>query len=772
MPFEAVDHLTIDGFRYHFNNFKRFSIPLELPQLQAIRLQPPNIDAEVQSFEGGITANDLDATGNYYRSALGMEQVGPVNATMTPQIRVGRRVDALGTTPPAVLGLTSLFSQSGRLIAGSVSGAIYEWTGTTYVLRDTLPAQVGKWLTVGNAYVAYYATAPGYSFSAVSSTGAFTDVVTSAPSQGAGCYAAAWVYNTSNAPVVYRIDNASAPTSGGFAANFVSHSVGSSSVLTSFLLDEPESFGGMFVAGNTFHFTGADSVDNNGSFYTYTIGGTPQRVAQIRDNYVVSGVLFRGTEYYGMRHGGRLYTLSGGNLTLVREFNTTHPLSAVSVLQDALWVAFEGASSTGRAQIWKYDGVSWSQPFARDITNLESVNAIDSYANNLVVALTNTTTVSQNLYEVSSDDYRQIGQLELPDVVYGVPSLEKSYIHTRIQHSALLDGQSVRVTHRLDNSTVETTDGTNSALGSVETIIPFPVETIGSRLRPQVHFTAASTTAGSTKALTAYSAGIRAAPLPPEREVWTADLMLTNSLYNDGTSDSRDALEKYERLLELKRSGRTFQAIDPFRESSATTLPRAAMMAKIDAQLPLEWEAQQLASNAGGAYLSVPIRFSQVYGDVVGPSNLDFENDAAGATAISSWTYSATTSSGSASISTAVNTFRTGNKSVALTFSGTPTLFNISQTITGLVGGRYYTVGGYIKRTLSAGQVYIEVSSTGLGVRTDELTSATDAEFDWYERTFMLPTANTALTVRLGGTSAGGAMPTGTVHFDGLRVIE
>ncbi len=771
MPFEAVDHLTIDGFRYHFQNFKRFSVPLELPQLQAIRIQPPNIDAEVQTFDGGVKADDLNATGNYYRSSLGMEQVGPVNSTLTPQIRVGRRVDALGTTPPAVLGLRTLFPTGGRLLAGSVSGAVYSWDGTTYALQDTLPDETGAWITVGNAVVAFNANTPGYSYILRGTTGAFTDVVTTAANSGAGCYGAVVVFDSSNDYVVYRTNNASSPSSGG-QASLDRMTIGSSTPADGFLLDEPQSFGGMFVVGNTINLTGADTANNLGAFYTYTHGGTLTRVAQVRDNYPISGAYFRGAAYYGMRHGGQIYRLSGNTLELVREFNTTQQIKALSVLRDALWVGFEGASTTGRAQIWKYDGVGWSQPFARDITNLESVNAINSYANNLVVALTNTTTVSQNLYEVSSDDYRQIGQLELPDVVYGVPSLEKSYIHTRIQHSPLLDGQSVRITHRIDNSTVETTDGTNSALGSVETIIPFPVETVGSRLRPQAHFTAASTTAGSTKALTAYSAGIRAAPLPPEREVWTADLMLTNSLYNDGTSDSRDALEKYERLSELKRNGRTFQAIDPFRESSATSIPRAAMMAKIDAQLPLEWEAQQLASNAGGAYLSVPIRFSQVYGDVVGPSNLDFENDAAGATAITSWTYSATTSSGSASISTAANAFRTGNKSVALTFSGTPTLFNISQTITGLTGGRYYTVGGYIKRTLSAGQVYIEVSSTGLGVRTDELTSATDTEFDWYERTFQLPTANTAITVRLGGTSAGGAMPTGTVHFDGLRVIE
>ncbi len=782
MPFEAVDHLTIDGYRYHFNNFRRFSIPLELPQLQAVRVQPPNIDAEVQGFDGGLSPQDLDATGSFYRDAVGMEPTGPVGAITKRALKVGRSivpVDSSGAT--GLTGLSSLVNGpgAGALIAGAATnGNVYQYVagGTPeWSLLDAVPAgAVTKILNYKNGVVVYNATNANWSYTA-GGLGALVDLTITAT--GNACYDAVVGY-TNGVPIIYRVVDVDSNTT-GFVAG-VRSTTNSDSTVETFIgpLKERNSRGGAVAGGGNVYVCGAQLAPNyTGTVYQISGGGL-QDIVTLSDNYMIGGAWFHGAAYFAAALGGRLYRLNGNTLELVQEFPLPNVSAddlgrwAIKVWGGSLYVIGEDSNTANRIRVWRSDdGVTWSSPYYHDTTGgaITSVNDIAvsaEFISGLMIAVTSAAT-GQIAYQFSSGFVPPTARLEFPDVVYGTPAINKSYIHGRLNHSPLLSGQSVRLTHFLNNSTVETTDGTNSNVGSVETIIPFPVETVGTRLRPRWNLTAASAS-GTSQQLTVYSGGVRAAPLPVEREVWTADLMLTNSLYNDGTSDSRDALEKYERLLELKRSGRTFQAIDPFRESSATTLPRSAMMAKIDAQLPLEWEAQQLASNQGGAFITVPIRFSQVYGDVVGPLNFDFENDAAGATAITGWTYSATTSSGSASISTAVNTFRTGSKSIALTFSGTPTLFNISQTITGLVGGRYYTVGGYLKRQMSAGVACIEVSSTGLGVRTDEIASATDTEFDWYERTFQLPIANSAVTVRIGATGT----PAGTLWADGVRVIE
>ena len=774
MPFEAVDYLTIDGYRYHFRNFKRFSIPVELPQLQAVRIQPPNIDAEVQSFEGGITANDLDATGNYYRDALGMEPVGPPNAETLPWLRVSKMMAELGATP-AILGFMALRPYKNLLIAGGATdGQIYSYDGSSWELHDTLPFIPNVFVRWGSFLFAHSQSNANWSYSSAA-TNTWTDQT--AALVGSACYGAVPVhYNTTEVDYIYRVVD----DSSGFAAQLRRSSSNGPADTTEVMLaqlSEPVSRGGMVIDGNTLYLTGANIETDtpSGTVYSHSIstGGVGVApVGQFGSNYAVQAALFRGKVYFGMQLRGELYVLDGGDLRLLRTFDTTYPVKAMTTANGALWVAVINTDLT-RILIWRYDGETWSQPYYFNLGTLTptGLNALTFYRERPVIGLANATAGVCAL-EVTSGTYNQTGFIEEPDVVYGAPGLKKGYLHGRLQHTALKAGQSIRLTHKLNGSTVETTDGTNADVGSVETIIPFPPETVGTRLRPKWYLNAASATGGSTNTITAYSAGVRATPLPPEREVWTADLALTNSVYNDGTTDTRDALEKYERLLELKRTGRMFQVVDPFRESSATSLPRAAMMAKIDAQVPLEWDAGQLASNQGGADIRVPIRISQALGDVVGPLNLDFENDAAGTSGanITGWAQSPTTSSGAASISTAQ--FKTGAKSIALTFSGTPTLYAETQTFTGLVGGRYYTVAGNIKRSLSAGMVYIEVSSTGLGVRTDELTSAMDADFDWYERTFQLPAANTALTLKLQGSSAGGAMPTGTVWFDSVRLME
>ncbi len=790
MPFEAVDYITLDGFRYAFNNFKRFSIPTELPQIEAIKVQPPYIDFETQSFDGGMTAAAGGATANYYRDAVALEQVSTIDGDVErPYLQTGRALVPVGTTGATVLtrSRAAINWRQGQLYLGAATSAgVYKYNGTSWALIDTLATgTITAFAQYRDRLVAMLSGTADWEWTTATGVAAFTPIALT--TGGGGCWAVTEtaVPFGSTGGVLYRIVDLDNNVEGNGRAGLRRFTPDSSVETVCGFLEEGWSRSPIIQDdGGTIYITGAafSAEPFSAQIYKYAgqaASGSLVPIARMNGDIFSAAAYFRGTPYFGTKLRPQLYRYANNGLELVKSFpfyaaTDGDPTWSLYVDNDRLLAAgvYDDVGQNS-IRIYSFDGEAWSQPYTQEAftSNIFAAGpmalAPAGVGHKLVVAaVTNTT--GGFAFEVSTATYSAVSQLQMADVVYGSPTVQKSYVHGRIQHSALLSGQSVRLTHRLDGSTVETTDGTNVGVGSKETVIPFPVETVGSRLHPRWYLNAASATGGSTKSITVYSAGVRAAPLPVEREVWTADLVLTNNQWNDGTSDSRDALEKYERLVELKRGGRTFQAIDPFRESSATTLPRAAMMAKIDAQLPLEWDAQQLASNAGGAYISVPIRFSQVYGDVVGPSNLDFENDAAGATAITGWTYSATTSSGSASISTAVNTFRTGSKSVALTFSGTPTLFNISQTITGLTGGRYYTVGGYLKRQMSAGVACIEVSSTGLGVRTDEIASATDAEFDWYERTFQLPVANSAITVRVGATGT----PAGTLWLDGVRCIE
>ena len=785
MAFEAVDYLTIDGYRYHSRNFKRFSIPVELPQLQAVRIQPPNIDAEVQSFEGGISEMDLDATGNFYRDARGMEAVAPAGVGLERRaLRVGRQIvptNSSGAT--AITGFQTVHHYFGkqRIVAGAATnGGIYNYDGSTWQLIDTLPAGTPtKFVQVDTHLAVFNSTNPDWAYT--SGVGTTYTLRAIAAASGIGTYAAVAMYAPSGAgdagrQRVYRVVDYDKVWSNGNGAGVrMIPAVSATTELYVGQLDESYSRGGMIVAGGNLYVCGANIVGPySGSVYQLSgATGDIDKIAEISDNYLVSAAYYRGEIYFGAQLGGRLYKLSGNTLELVREFpiaglptESDKAVRALFVYGDKLWVAgVNDDSSRNIIRLWNYDGEAWSSPHVSQPQG-STIHRINGVAPAAIipklVLVGESDTTGRHSWEVSTATVSQTGELELPDVVYGAPAIRKSYIHGRIQHSPLLAGQSVRLTHKINDSTVETTDGTNADVGSVETIIPFPVEAVGTRLRPKAYFNAASATAGSTNTLVAYSAGVRATPLPVEREVWTADLALTNSVYNDGTTDTRDALEKYERLLELKRTGRVFQVVDPFRVSSATSLPHAAMMAKIDAQVPLEWDAGQLASNQGGADIRVPIRISQALGDVVGPLNLSFENDAAGATAITGWSFVG--SSGSASISTAQ--FRVGTKSVALTYAGS--FGGMSQTITGLTGGRYYTVGAYIKRSLSAGAFSIEVTSTGLGVRTPILTSATDADFDWYEQTFQLPSANSAVIIRLAST----ASASGTVWVDDVRFTE
>jgi len=775
MTFKVLDYLTLGDQRFRYNDFRRFTIPVDLPQLQAKRSQPPFIDYEQTGFAGGITNDDGNDEGNTYRSALGMEPIGP-DANPGNWLRIGKQIRKLLTGVPPV---EAILPFKGLLVLGGTSTAgittIQTWNGTGVAQQDALPNGCKKLIAFQNNAIAFNNQNGDYSYD-LDATGAWTDVVTT--SSGTGCHVGAVVYSGTTSRL-YRVIDEQGATGNPARLSWLPSPGGADTVIGTL----EEKFSRAMVSdGTTLYFAGAETSANSvwGTIYKYD-GTNISIMARLTSDYAVSAVILDGKSYWGTLNG-HVYVLDGTIWSRLRTFNTvgvSQPLRGLYATADALYVSFVDAT-TSNITIWRYDGTAWSQPHTHPFTPVGVIaGELSLYEGRLVIADPNSTA---GPFEVGATNYAASGRVELQDIVYGVPGTPKSYAVASLSHVPLVAGQSVQLRHTLENSTTEVTDGTNSAIGETETELPLPLQTVGARLRPHFYITNATavgapSTAGSSNQFIVYGGRVRAIALPSERQVWQGNLVLRQENFNDGTTDPYDPLEKFESLQALKSGGKAFQALDPFREATATaTGVKAAMMAMFDGQQHLEWSMSHL--QAGGvlsADFKVPVRMVQAFPDIP-INNPSFEADAAGTSGanITGWTQTPGTSTGAASVSTGV-TAPDGSRSLALTFAtgvAGPSLYGVTQTITGLTGGRYYTVGGYLRRQMSAGLVYIEVSSTGLQVRTRELASATDSAFTWYQRTFQLPAANTAVTLRVQGSSGAGADPVGTLWADKVRLSE
>lgn len=775
MAFGGVNFLTIAGMKVKFTEFRRFTIDVQGSEIQAQRTQPPFIDYSQDGFAGGInTSAEANDAGNTVNSMLAMEPIGP-DGNAGPWLRIGkqiRRVTALAASHQAA----DIMAFKGKLIIASTSTdagfSIQQWNGTALTTEAGLPnGGAHRLFTYRNNAVAFNDRNPGYNYD-LDATGAWTSA-SNGTASGSGVHAAASIYASSTARLYFAADEGAG--AGTQAVIRYLEALGAAATAAATL--EERFCRAMIADGTTIYIAGADTTTAAVWGTLYSLSGTTLSVvARLADDYIVAAEKFKGQLYFGTNNG-KLYVLEGDELTLVRTFNIdlvgppAQQLRGIHATPEALWVGFTEQSGTLLA-IWRFDGEAWTQPHIYPSTpaNL-NVNRLVTYQGRRVLNVGST----HGIYEVSSGNFCSSGRVELNDVLYG-GQFPKGWVEVAAYHSALKVGQSVQLRHKLNGSTAEITDTINEAVGSVESILAFNAGTVGARVRPHLYLTnvtatGAGSTAGSTNTIELYGARVRALAAPGEKEIWTAELDLRqrSEAFSDGTTDRFDALAKFHYLQARKDDGGDFQAIDPFREDTATGTPKAAMMARFDNQEPFEWDLGQLAT---GAEILVPVKMVQSRGDVGTLSNGNFEADAVGTSGnnITAWTQTATTSSGQASISTAQ--FAVGAKSLALTMDGTPQIYGMTQTITGLTGGRYYTIRGRIKRSLSAGQFNIQVSSTGLVANTEFLTSATDDEFYEYRRVFQLPAANSAATIRLQGTSAGGANPTGTVWVDGVRLTE
>lgn len=787
MAISTVDFLLLNNQHYTIKQgeFRRFPLPLEIPQLDAQRVQSPFVDGVVTGFQSGLGLKSVGAAGTGYYDAEGMAPVDqaplPLSLTTPLALKIGRGMTARSSVTGS-MGLQLLTTFRNYLV-GFPRGdqAIWDWDGTTFAKRTDAGWTTGfatlgyaQWGRSGTGVIGYlyFGTSDGqilrYTGGAISwralLVGSATDAVLLGTTEhvvttSQRLLAAYSVLSTINVVKLGLLDPANPATPTEIAA----------------LPHDIVSCGRTFFDTAYFFAYERESRATRGTLYSFPINSTAAAdvtpLAHVKDDIIYSMEWFKGALYCGMGWGGRVCKLATNALEEVLHVGTVEPPAALpasdaiyglTVWADSLyaWV-YNSAGTTGRR--WELyrtdDGVAWHLMSVGGVDTTATAGGLAVFQQKLVLADREATDGSVHDVDPSTSRLTSASLIG-PNRTFGVSGIPFRWREMTLQHSALLSGQAVDGRYILDDGT-ETSVAINRDIGATSTRIVLPDTLRGFKFRPAWYFTN-----GASQDLTVYGESVRALPAPETREVWEGTLELAprgSGQWSDAIADTDDALVKLERLQALAKTGQTFQAVDMFRDG--TTVKRA-MQAVFDPQVPLQ---PTVYDSQAGPQIDVPIRLVQAGSPQNFLKNASFEQDAVGA-APTDWATVVGTGT-SALVSSAV-TAQDGDKILAMIFDGVSASYGRRASTFNLTSGRYYTLSGYIRRTTTGGTVRIVLydgSGTSIGPTTS-LGAATDSAFIRYSVTFQVAAANnpTGCFVEVQGIST----PVGTCYFDAIMLEE
>lgn len=766
MTVAAKDYLTINGTRYRVkpNGFGRTQQAIEVSQFSGKRPQSPFIDAEVIGFQNGEGATTVDDNGTQVASAFGFEPVNAATVTGNQPIKVGRSIATATSITAAETTIIAIYEWDDNAIYFIVSNAkkvykwaasaitTYDWSGTVNSL-PTFPSKMVLFngrlnIALQNGHIIQFDKTSFYDIGVGEANAATILGVASTVRKLWLSYNNGISYSTQ-----YTMSEG-----GTFTAiqNCAGHVEIGCVVGGTVYIATKEAGNAEYTTCRIFSFA-ADAT------------GSKTWIAELPDDRVTAMIEHKGGVALGMSWGGSVRLLSGTTITEILHAGALtgggsgsafggEAIHALASHGGRLYAAGYDSSQASGQRTWLrvYNGSGWLLMAYGGNDLSTTITAIARAAGQFYLGSADSNT-DVRLYQLASSTRLTSATLDLPKYVFGAPSVRKQMVSITVRHSALINGQAVQAKYSLDDGSY-VTSVTDQDIGATVSQFVLPTGTTGYGIKPRLVLTNVT---GSD--LIIYNVAVRCLPSPPVNELWDAALVLhpgIGQVWNDATADTVEANAKFDTLAALRATGAPFQAIGPMWDGS---VPVRAMPAVFDAQSPLQ---AQMRQRSDGVELELPIKLIQAWQPANLVVNASFEANTGNNTAPTSW---ATTGTG-----TTANVDNTaaqdGTYGLKLAFDGASATWGRTQSISGLIVGRWYTLSGYIKRNaLTVGNVGIDFTdfTSALLVRLSAGTG-TDGSYVRYSGSFL--NANTSLsgTLRCFGYN----IPAGNVWFDAIQLEE
>lgn len=261
--------------------------------------------------------------------------------------------------------------------------------------------------------------------------------------------------------------------------------------------------------------------------------------ARTEGGYVNCAAVLNDDLYLGDAVQGRIWKWNGNDLTLAHQLGSdlspyTAQIKGMVAWRGGLWVSI--LDTDGTCALLRFDGRdSWSRP----VTGLlgTTPGALCVYNDQLYYA-TNSTGAAR-LYKTDGT-FTSAGSVESALINADLTGTGKLWVGVKINHTALVSGQSVQVQYKTEDTGSWTSLGTSSTVGATSAEFDFPSAVTAEQIAFKILLAGA---AGSSTALKVFALVGRYRPAPGAKREWSLSVRLqgtdTRKMRRlDGTSET------------------------------------------------------------------------------------------------------------------------------------------------------------------------------------------------------------------------------------------
>jgi hypothetical protein len=490
---------------------------------------------ELSQWDGGEGHLRHDtSTPDRYRNGSGIDPFTEEGA-----VGLGPHMSAIaGVTSLALNELTCMIPYQGYLMLGFSNGKVYSLTGSTVTLAyDTTKAGGIRSFMIleGNLYVGTGSDGIVYRQYGSTLTANWAANFTVGPTTAGG---------TATVTGVYAM---SMHCQEGVLAGFYTANQTATKPVRSYAMigNEPNT-GGTTLPANAFlafdsnvsvliQYQGKlvavsyDSTDKHWHLYegdaSTTIGW--ELKSRQEGGYINVAAVLDDDLYLGDAVQGRIWKWNGSDLTLAHQLGSdlspyTAEIKGMVAWRGGLWVSI--LDTDGTCALLRFDGRdSWSRP----VTGLSGTTpgALCVYNDQLYYA-TNSTGAAR-LYKTNGT-FTSAGSVESALINADLTGTGKLWTGIKINHTALVSGQSVQVQYKTEDTGSWTSLGTSSTVGATSAEFDFPSAVTAEQIAFKILLAGA---AGSSTPLKVFALVGRYMPAPGAQSEWTLRVQLYG---NDG----------------------------------------------------------------------------------------------------------------------------------------------------------------------------------------------------------------------------------------------
>jgi hypothetical protein len=469
---------------------------------------------------------------DYFRSSDGTD-----GFSQPGTLRLG---PALATSfPSSEPGFSVLHAFRGRLYAGSDSGRVFQFDGSTWSLAfDTAKTGGIKAMAVynGKLYVGQGSDGAVFQFDGsawstpftVPSVSGVTALAVFPTSAGVRLYLATTQAN-GRAEVRYFDGALSGPV---------------------FIFNEEAARAAAVLQGRLYFASAQDDAEPRGALVSTDTAATTWRTDDtlIGDSFA-SAVPCQGALYLGTARQAALYRLQDGRLQPLRSFGPpAAPLQGLAPFDRALWLAIRSPST---ASLVRFDpaSTSFTTPASTAATPT-ALPALWPFDRRLYLAERRS---NATIWRLDPATLRTSGTLETARFDAGLPTIPKVFRSATASCAPLPSGCAIQLDYRLDDADPWTTLGTISTPGARTATFTFPTATSGTAIA--FRLTLSGPGGSSTPALDALACSYLLAP-PPKR-AWEFAVLLEGTpelplVTEDGTPEPKTGAQLAADLWTLK----------------------------------------------------------------------------------------------------------------------------------------------------------------------------------------------------------------------------